>query len=60
MRCLATWLLFILGDLVWRSLWLIGGDRGYPLYNWLMTKSVDMQGWRYGRRWPWSSELEDE
>jgi hypothetical protein len=50
-RCALSWVLYYLGAAVCKVMLLIG--RGYPLYNWLMIKSVDIQGRGDG---PWSRD----
>lgn len=56
MRRTAAWILFGLGDLVWRlnTAWTRRPSL-YPLYNFLMTRSSDLQG--DGPNGPWSSKI---
>jgi hypothetical protein len=48
MRRTAAWVMYWIGDLVSQTTMKLGF--GYPLYNWLMTKSNDIQGEGAG---PW-------
>lgn len=55
-KCIAfvvSWALFVSGDLVSRLMHRCEqAGRLYPIYNWLMIKSTDMQDWG-GNASPW-------